>query len=122
MNTQSLNRRPITRITTLVLSVMLAACSGDETSPSLPASSSTVTLSSSSNLAVSSSESSITASSSEDSVASSSAPVPSDCSLAEVQQVFTDNSCMFCHNAQIFGANGGGLNLESPNLGREISA
>ncbi len=51
---------------------------------------------------------------------SSSAPALEDCSIAEVQQVFTDNSCMLCHNAQIFGANGGGLNLESPDLGREI--
>lgn len=54
------------------------------------------------------------------SAASSSATLPSACRFDDVKKVFTDNNCMLCHNAQSFGGIGGGLNLDTGNVGANL--
>lgn len=117
-----------------LLLIGLTACSGEPDAPDKPSSStaaSVAEVSSSSlppvpvsSVGVSSSaviESSSSRAVSSSSVATSSvAAVPSSCSSTEIKKVFTDNSCMACHNASIFALAGGDLNLESATLGVDM--
>jgi len=42
------------------------------------------------------------------------------CGFKEVTEIFTSNNCLACHNAQAFGSMGGGLNLDSGNVGERL--
>lgn len=121
----------LSRFAGLMTAVLLSACSGmsddNPTQSSIPVSS----LASSDAAAFSSSESSAPlpqssfsnlsslSSVSQSSVASSSLSMVA-CDFEAAKEVFDNNSCMGCHNGTAFGNIGGGLNLETGNVGQRL--
>ena len=91
-------------------------------SPNVVASSSSVKSSSSSvktsSSTIQASSSSINASSSVQASASSAAAIV--CDFPKAKAVFERNNCLLCHNATIFAGNGGGLNLDTGNVGQRL--